>query len=117
MFIMRLTLTRPHRRSYVFDGKPPTMKGGELAKRKDKREDAEAALEKAKEVRERFFPVLFIWFQRVLFAFPISQISIYVFFCRPDARIWSVCQLTCSAFPPMYVFFRPRLAIKRRSRS
>ena len=34
---------------YVFDGKPPTMKGGELAKRKDKREAAEAELEKAKE--------------------------------------------------------------------
>ena len=24
---------------YVFDGKPPTMKGGELAKRKDKRDE------------------------------------------------------------------------------
>ena len=34
---------------YVFDGKPPTMKGGELAKRKDKREQAEADLAKAKE--------------------------------------------------------------------
>merc|ERR1712012_1273705 len=34
---------------YVFDGKPPTMKSGELEKRKKKREDAEAALAKAKE--------------------------------------------------------------------
>ena len=34
---------------YVFDGKPPTMKGGELAKRKDKREAAEAELQKAKD--------------------------------------------------------------------
>ena len=34
---------------YVFDGKPPTMKGGELAKRKDKREEAEAALKAARE--------------------------------------------------------------------
>ena len=34
---------------YVFDGKPPTMKSGELEKRKEKREDAEAALAKAKE--------------------------------------------------------------------
>jgi len=39
----------PHVCRYVFDGKPPTMKGGELAKRKDKREQAEVALEKAKE--------------------------------------------------------------------
>jgi len=34
---------------YVFDGKPPTMKSGELDKRMAKRADAEAALEKAKE--------------------------------------------------------------------
>jgi len=34
---------------YVFDGKPPTMKGGELAKRKDKRDQAEVDLAKAKE--------------------------------------------------------------------
>lgn len=34
---------------YVFDGKPPTMKSGELEKRKEKREGAEAALLKAKE--------------------------------------------------------------------
>ncbi|KAK8384335.1 hypothetical protein O3P69_009252 [Scylla paramamosain] len=34
---------------YVFDGKPPTMKGGELAKRKERREEAQKALEKAEE--------------------------------------------------------------------
>ena len=34
---------------YVFDGKPPTMKSGELDKRTEKRADAEAALAKAKE--------------------------------------------------------------------
>lgn len=34
---------------YVFDGKPPTMKAGELEKRMEKRADAEAALNKAKE--------------------------------------------------------------------
>jgi flap endonuclease-1 len=34
---------------YVFDGKPPTMKAGELEKRTEKREVAQAALEKAKE--------------------------------------------------------------------
>lgn len=34
---------------YVFDGKPPTMKAGELEKRKLKRDDAQAALETAKE--------------------------------------------------------------------
>jgi 5'-3' exonuclease len=34
---------------YVFDGKPPTMKAGELEKRKMKRDDAQAALDTAKE--------------------------------------------------------------------
>lgn len=34
---------------YVFDGKPPTMKSGELAKRLARREEAEAAMEKAQE--------------------------------------------------------------------
>ena len=38
---------------YVFDGKPPTMKGGELAKLKDKRDEAEAALAKAKEAGDQ----------------------------------------------------------------
>ncbi len=34
---------------YVFDGKPPTLKSGELEKRGEKRAEAEAALAKAKE--------------------------------------------------------------------
>jgi len=34
---------------FVFDGKPPTMKAGELEKRKEKRDEAQAALNKAKE--------------------------------------------------------------------
>ncbi|KAK7072717.1 Elongation of fatty acids protein 2 [Halocaridina rubra] len=34
---------------YVFDGKPPVMKGGELAKRAERREVAQKALEKAEE--------------------------------------------------------------------
>ncbi|XP_014674476.1 PREDICTED: flap endonuclease 1-like [Priapulus caudatus] len=34
---------------YVFDGKPPTLKGGELAKRQEKRAEAQKALEKATE--------------------------------------------------------------------
>jgi len=34
---------------YVFDGKPPDMKGHELEKRKEKRADAQASLEKAEE--------------------------------------------------------------------
>jgi len=34
---------------YVFDGKPPQMKAGELEKRTEKREVAQAALDKAKE--------------------------------------------------------------------
>eukprot|EP00055_Hartaetosiga_balthica_P009514 m.38044 g.38044 ORF g.38044 m.38044 type:complete len:345 (+) comp6775_c0_seq2:61-1095(+) len=34
---------------YVFDGKPPTMKGGELAKRTERRKEAQAKLETATE--------------------------------------------------------------------
>jgi len=34
---------------FVFDGKPPTMKAGELEKRKEKRDEAQMALDKAKE--------------------------------------------------------------------
>ena len=34
---------------YVFDGKPPTLKGGELAKRKAAKEEAKKALESAQE--------------------------------------------------------------------
>ncbi|KAJ2778012.1 Elongation of fatty acids protein 2 [Coemansia javaensis] len=34
---------------YVFDGKPPVMKGGELEKRREKREKAEASLKAAEE--------------------------------------------------------------------
>lgn len=34
---------------YVFDGKPPVLKGGELAKRSARREDAQTSLEKVKE--------------------------------------------------------------------
>ncbi|XP_076067358.1 flap structure-specific endonuclease 1 isoform X2 [Oratosquilla oratoria] len=34
---------------YVFDGKPPTMKSGELAKRRERREEAQKALEQAEE--------------------------------------------------------------------
>ncbi|KAJ1882087.1 Elongation of fatty acids protein 2, partial [Kickxella alabastrina] len=34
---------------YVFDGKPPTMKGGELAKRKEKRDLAQESLKVAEE--------------------------------------------------------------------
>jgi flap endonuclease-1 len=34
---------------YVFDGKPPEMKSGELSKRAEKREEAQKSLEKAEE--------------------------------------------------------------------
>lgn len=37
---------------YVFDGKPPQMKAGELTKRKERREEAEKKLEEAKEAGE-----------------------------------------------------------------
>lgn len=38
-----------HASSYVFDGKAPEMKAGELAKRKEKKEEAEKALTEAQE--------------------------------------------------------------------
>ena len=38
--------------SYVFDGKPPEMKSGELAKRAEKRAEAEKGLAKAQEEGE-----------------------------------------------------------------
>lgn len=34
---------------YVFDGKPPTLKGGELAKRAERREEAQKQLQAAEE--------------------------------------------------------------------
>ena len=34
---------------YVFDGKPPELKGGELAKRAERREEAEKQLKTAEE--------------------------------------------------------------------
>lgn len=37
---------------YVFDGKPPSLKGGELEKRKERRDEAQANLEKATEAGE-----------------------------------------------------------------
>ena len=37
---------------YVFDGKPPEMKGGELAKRAERREEAQKALTQAEEQGE-----------------------------------------------------------------
>lgn len=38
---------------YVFDGKPPDMKSGELSKRKERREEAEKALHEAEEAGEQ----------------------------------------------------------------
>lgn len=35
---------------YVFDGKPPDMKSGELAKRTERREEAQKSLQKATEL-------------------------------------------------------------------
>jgi flap endonuclease-1 len=37
---------------YVFDGKPPVLKGGELEKRKERRDEAQANLDKATEAGE-----------------------------------------------------------------
>lgn len=51
---------------YVFDGKPPTMKGGELAKRAERREEAQKQLEKAEEAgkitRQDVSPVIIDFF-------------------------------------------------------
>lgn len=38
---------------YVFDGKPPDLKGGELAKRAERREEAQKALDKATEAGDQ----------------------------------------------------------------
>ncbi|VDN36255.1 unnamed protein product [Dibothriocephalus latus] len=35
---------------YVFDGKPPNLKGGELAKRTERREESQKELNKAEEL-------------------------------------------------------------------
>jgi flap endonuclease-1 len=45
---------------YVFDGKPPEMKSGELSKRAERREEAQKSLEKAEELGEyiHFFTFL-----------------------------------------------------------
>jgi hypothetical protein len=40
---------------YVFDGKPPEMKSGELSKRAERREEAQKALEKAEEAGKYIF--------------------------------------------------------------
>mmetsp|Transcript_858 Transcript_858/g.1323 ORF Transcript_858/g.1323 Transcript_858/m.1323 type:complete len:434 (+) Transcript_858:60-1361(+) len=42
-------MTEGIRPAYVFDGKPPNIKSGELGKRREKREKAQAELERAKE--------------------------------------------------------------------
>jgi flap endonuclease-1 len=38
---------------YVFDGKPPVLKGGELAKRKERRDDAQEELKKAEDTENK----------------------------------------------------------------
>lgn len=47
---------------YVFDGKPPDMKSGELEKRAERREDAQKSLEAAEEAGE-YHPSSFFFFQ------------------------------------------------------
>jgi 5'-3' exonuclease len=44
---------------YVFDGKPPEMKSGELSKRAERREEAQKALEKAEEAGKYIYFVHF----------------------------------------------------------
>ena len=44
---------------YVFDGKPPTLKGGELAKRAERREEAQKQLQAAEEAGKTFFVYLY----------------------------------------------------------
>ena len=39
---------------YVFDGKPPNLKGGELAKRAERRDEAQKALQAAEEAGMKF---------------------------------------------------------------
>lgn len=58
---------------YVFDGKPPTMKGGELAKRAERREEAQKQLEKAEEAG------------RMVKAGSFSSLN---YFCLPYPYVW-----------------------------
>lgn len=44
---------------YVFDGKPPEMKSGELNKRAERREEAQKELQKAEEAGRNFYPCNF----------------------------------------------------------
>lgn len=43
---------------YVFDGKPPTLKGGELAKRAERREEAQKQLQAAEEAGKIYSTVI-----------------------------------------------------------
>ena len=45
---------------YVFDGKPPTLKGGELAKRAERRDEAQKQLQAAEEAGNFYFKILLI---------------------------------------------------------
>lgn len=45
---------------YVFDGKPPEMKSGELNKRAEKREEAQKSLQQAEEAGMKSFTRIFI---------------------------------------------------------
>lgn len=65
---------------FVFDGKPPVMKGGELAKRAERREEAQKALEKAEEAGvfselslHLFYFCTLINFTQFLYAFPQKE--------------------------------------------
>lgn len=44
---------------YVFDGKPPEMKSGELSKRAERREEAQKALVKAEEAGKSIYFMCF----------------------------------------------------------
>lgn len=43
---------------YVFDGKPPNLKGGELAKRAEKRDEAQKLLQAAEEAGIFNYPII-----------------------------------------------------------
>jgi 5'-3' exonuclease len=69
---------------YVFDGKPPDMKSGELSKRAERREEAQKALEKAEEagkyiilytpqIRYIIAPDLFLNSPRILLCYAVDM--------------------------------------------
>ena len=65
---------------YVFDGKPPEMKSGELSKRAERREEAQKALEKAEEAGKYIYCV---HFRKLLYNY-----TVFIFRLTENNAVW-----------------------------